>query len=142
MAAVAEMKQEWRQFKHDRPGERFENHRCRMDRHPTWHKVVRAVAGFALIALGVVFCILPGPGTVGIVFGLALLAGMSKSIAHLLDRVEPKLRRGLHRAHEFWRHLSTPRRVLLVAVAAILVGLGCYVVWQQWLGAKVSAILA
>ena len=141
MAAIAEWKHEWRLFKHDLPGERFENHRRRMNRHPTWHKVVRAILGSALIAIGIVFCVLPGPGTVGIFFGLALLAGMSRAIAYALDRVEPRIRHGLVRANVFWRGLSTARRALLIAVATIIVALGAVVVWRGWLGPAIAAYL-
>jgi hypothetical protein len=130
MAALAEMKQEWRLLKHDRPGERFDNHRERMDKGPTWKKVVRAVAGFTLIAVGIVFCILPGPGTVGIVLGLALLAGMSRPIARLMDRIEPKLRHVARRARAFWRRSSTPMRVVLLGSAAIVVGLAAFGAWR------------
>jgi len=137
MAAFAEIKHEWRQFKHDRPGARFDNHRQRMDDGPTWKKVARGIAGFALIALGIVFCILPGPGTVGIALGLALLAGMSKTIAHGLDRIEPKLRRGLRRAKAFWRGLSSGTRTLLIALAAAVAAVA-----GGWLAPMVASHLA
>lgn len=136
MAAVAEIKHEWRQFKHDRPGERFDNHRKRMDDGPTWKKVARGIAGFALIAVGIVFCILPGPGTVGIALGLALLAGMSKTIARLLDRLEPKLRRVLRRAQAFWRGLSTGARAALIGFAAAVVAIA-----GGWLAPMVAGYL-
>jgi Putative transmembrane protein (PGPGW) len=132
MAALAEMKHEWRLLKHDRPGERFDNHRRRMDKGPTWKKVLRGVAGFALVAVGIVFCILPGPGTVGIVLGLALLAGMSRTIARLMDRVEPKLRRVARRAVRFWRTLSTPARITLIGAGVTVVGFAGFVVWRHW----------
>lgn len=141
MAAFAEIKHEWRQFKDDRPGERFDNHRKRMDEQPTWHKVLRGAGGFALIALGIVFCILPGPGTVGIALGLALLAGMSKTIAHGLDRLEPRMRRGLASARAFWQGLSTGRRALLVSCASAVVALGVVVVWRGWVGPMVASYL-
>lgn len=134
MAALADMKHEWRLFKRDRPGERFDNHRRRMDHGPTWKKVARATVGIALLAVGIVFCVLPGPGTVGIVFGLALLAGMSSKMARLLDRAEPPVRRLARRARTFWRQRSTPARVLLITAAALVAaGLG-FVAWRYWIG--------
>lgn len=138
MAAFAEMKREWRRFKYDDPGERFNNHRRRMDTKPTWHKVARGAAGFLLIAVGIVFCILPGPGTLGILFGLALLAGMSQKIARALDRIEPKMRGGLRRARRFWHGLTKGKQALLIATAAVVVALGAVVVWRRWIGPIVA----
>lgn len=135
------MKREWRLFKHDDPGERFSNHRHRMDAKPTWHKVVHMAAGIALVGLGLVFWVLPGPGTIAVVFGLALLAGMSKTIAQWLDRIEQMLRRGLHRARRFWRGLTTGKRRFVLAVASVAVVLGAVVVWRGWLGPKVAGYL-
>lgn len=134
MAALAEMKHEWRLFKHDRPGERFENHRRRMDKGPAWKKVVFGVAGLVLVAVGIVFCILPGPGSVGIVFGLALLAGMSRPVARLMDRAEPKLRRVARRMLRFWRTRSLGTRVTLIGAAAIAIAFVGYVAWRHWFG--------
>jgi hypothetical protein len=134
MAFAADMRDEWRRFKHDPPGERFEKHRQRMERHPRWHQMVRATAGGLLVAIGVVLLFLPGPGLLGIIFGFALLAGMSRGIARMMDRVEPRTRAGLHRAHEGWRRLPQSRRALLVGTAAIVVAMGVDVVWRNWLG--------
>ena len=135
------MKQEWRRLKHDRPGERFENHRRRVQEKPKAHRVVLAIAGCALIAVGIVFCVLPGPGTLGIVMGLALLGGMSKTIARLMDRTEPKLRRGLHRANAFWHHLSQPKKALLITLTTIVVAMGVVVVWRGWVGPMVEGYI-
>lgn len=134
MAFAGELKQEWRRFKHDPPGERFEKHRQRMERQPRWKHVLRAFAGGALVVLGIVFCFLPGPGLLGIVFGLALLAGMSRPIASRMDRAEPRLRRGVDRSRAWWHHLSHPSRALLIGLTAIVVAMGVVVVWRDWLG--------
>jgi len=141
MAAFAEIKHEWRLLKHDRPGQRFRHHRERMSDSPKWKKIARAAAGFALIAIGIVFCILPGPGTLGIVLGLALLAGMSKSIARLLDRIEPRVRHGLARAQRFWHELPRAKKAILIVTATIVVALGAVVVWRGWVGPIVASHL-
>ena len=133
------MKQEWRRLKHDRPGERFENHRRRVQEKPKAHRVALAIAGCALIAVGIVFCVLPGPGTLGIVMGLALLGGLSKTIARLMDRTEPKLRHGLRRANAFWHHLSRPKKALLITVTTLVVAMGVVVVWRGWVGPMVAS---
>ena len=135
------MKSEWQLLKHDRPGERFENHRRRVQQKPKAHRVALAIAGFALIAVGIVFCVLPGPGSLGIVLGLALLGGMSRRISRLMDRAEPKLRRGLRRANELWHHLSRPKKALLITVTTVVVVLGAFVVWKNWMGPVVESYL-
>ena len=139
VAAIAEIKQEWRRLKRDQPGERFDNHRRRMSTKPKWQKVVRGVLGVALIGVGIVFCILPGPGTLGIVLGLALLGGMSKTISGWMDRIEPKLRRGLSHMRRFWQHLSRPKKALLITLTTIVVAMGVVVVWKGWVGPMVAS---
>ena len=133
MAFAGEMKQEWRRFKDDRPGIRFENHRQRMEQHPRWHQMIRAVIGGAFVVLGIAFCFLPGPGLLGIVFGLALLAGMSRRIAGGMDRAEPRVRHGVHRSRTWWHRLPHARRALLIGFTAIVVAMGIVVVWRDWL---------
>ena len=136
---IAELKTEWQLLKHDRPGERFENHRRRVQKKSKAHRVALAVVGCALIAVGVVFCVLPGPGSLGIVLGLALLGGMSRTIARLMDRAEPKMRAGLHRANAFWHRLSTPKKALLITVTTVVVVMGAFVVWKNWMGPVVES---
>ena len=138
MAIALEMKREWRRFKHDRPGQRFENHRKRMEDSPHWKRVLRAIAGFALVIVGIVFCFLPGPGLLGVVFGLALLAGMSRWLSHQMDRAEPRIRHGIHRSQDWWHHLSTGRRALLTGSAAIVLAFGVDIVWRNWVGPMIS----
>jgi hypothetical protein len=54
--------------------------------------VLRVAVGIVLVALGLVFGPLPGPGFVPALAGLALLAGESQRIATSLDRAEVKVR--------------------------------------------------
>ena len=128
-------------LKHDRPGERFENHRRRMQKQATWKKALRAIGGVALIGVGIVFCVLPGPGSLGIVLGLALLGGMSKTIAGTMDRIEPKMRRGLEHMRLFWAALSKPKKALLITLTTIVVAMGVVVVWRGWVGPMVEGYI-
>src|SRR4051794_35286627 len=96
MGELAEMKHEWKLFKHDEPGQRFTHHRERMLQRSKMLNVIGLIAGIALIAAGVLFCFLPGPGSVLIVFGLALVGARWARMANLMDRVEPKLRHFFH----------------------------------------------
>lgn len=118
-SALAELKQEWRHFKHDRPGERFCNHRTRMQKKSRAHSIVAGALGVVLIAAGIFFLFVPGPGLPLIVFGLALLGTHSARLSHDLDRVEPWLRRAGHRLADQWRTMSRLRKTLLIIACAI-----------------------
>lgn len=138
MAIAVEMKREWRRFKDDQPGERFENHRRRMEHAPRWQHVLRGLAGLALVVVGIVFCFLPGPGLLGVVFGLALLAGMSRWLSRMLDRAEPRIRDGLHRTNEWWHELPTRGQALLVGTAALVAAFGIDLVVKRWVEPMLS----
>jgi len=88
------LKVAWREFWHDVPGQRF-GHRYKRHNARGRGKLGRVLligAGIVLIALGLVFGPLPGPGFVPALAGLALLAGESRRIATVLDRAEVKVR--------------------------------------------------
>lgn len=138
MAAAREIQHEWRRFRHDPPGMRFRNHRHRMKRKPRWLTIVRLVIGVALVAAGVVFLFLPGPGLVGIFFGVALLAGMSTGLARLLDRAEPWARARVDGARAWWRRRSRGAQGAVIALAAVVAAAGGFVVWTEWLGPRVA----
>lgn len=88
---------EWHLFKTDVPGRRFRNHKKRMEHQPTALKVALLVLGILLLAAGVFFCFIPGPGTPLIVMGLALIAARWAWLAHKLDHGEPKARAWWHK---------------------------------------------
>ena len=91
------LKSSWHEFWHDVPGQRFGH---RYERHNAGDRskagrVLLIGTGILLVALGLVFGPLPGPGFVPALAGLALLAGESQRIATSLDRAEVKVRRWL-----------------------------------------------
>jgi uncharacterized protein (TIGR02611 family) len=51
-------------------------------------RIVKIIVGFTLLALGVLMLVLPGPGWLTIVVGLAMLAGEFIWAKRLLDRVK------------------------------------------------------
>jgi uncharacterized protein (TIGR02611 family) len=51
-------------------------------------RIFRIVAGFTLLAAGVVMLITPGPGWVAILFGLGLLAAEFVWARRLMDRIK------------------------------------------------------
>lgn len=128
--ALDALKQEWLRFKHDRPGERFENHRRRMSHHPHWHRVLRGVAGGTLVVLGIALCFLPGPGLLFLAFGLALVAGMSPWLAHRMDRGEPRMRTWTGEQQRAWKRLPERTRVVIATLTGVFLGLAALVVWD------------
>jgi hypothetical protein len=118
-SALADLKQEWRQFAHDAPGERFCNHRTRMQKKSRAHSIVAGALGVLLLAAGIVFLFIPGPGLPLIIFGLALIATHSDRLSHLLDRAEPALRHAGRRIETRWKAMSRLRKILLITTGAI-----------------------
>jgi hypothetical protein len=132
MATIALVKQEWRAFKRDQPGKRFENQRRRMRNGPRALMVGQVVLGVLLIAGGGVLLVVPGPGLLFIVFGLALIAGLSKRLAGVLDRMEPPVRRAATATRDRWRALPMLAKVGLGAVAALVVAAFAYGMYRLW----------
>lgn len=130
----ADIRDEWHLLKDDSPGRRFQNHRERMLHGSRVLAMVRAVVGIVLLAAGVVLLFIPGPGLLVIVFGLALLAGMSASLARVMDRAEPAIRHGAHRSKERWAARSTAGKSALVAVVVAGVLLAAYAMARYWFG--------
>lgn len=122
MGALADVKQDWDSFKDDEPGRRFRRQNGRLKNKPTAVRAAMAIGGIVLLAGGVVLCFIPGPGLPLIVFGFALLAGLSRSLARTLDRAEPVLRHKAKQARRGWSGLSRGAQVLAVAAAVVAVG--------------------
>jgi hypothetical protein len=139
MGALAEVKQEWKSFKDDEPGERFRNHRERMKEKPRGHSVVALAIGVLLVAGGVVLLFIPGPGSLLIVFGVALIASHSKTLSAKMDRAEPKLRELGRRGKRRWQAMPGRAKlgmILALGLLAVAAGLGMwkYVVAAYLLG--------
>ena len=82
------LREYWRAFRADPPGQRFQNRYWRRNarRSSIWRKLLVIVAGLALLAIGIVMLVLPGPGSLVIVLGAALVAEESLWASRLLDR--------------------------------------------------------
>lgn len=92
----------WNSFWRDAPGRRFTRRYERLrerGHHPLW-RALRGLLGVALILVGAVFMVLPGPGIVPVIAGLALLASDSSRIARGLDRAELAIRGWLERRRQ------------------------------------------
>lgn len=133
MSARAKLESQWKAFKHDEPGHRFEHQRVRMKENGRGLRVATTVIGSLLVASGLVMLFIPGPGLLVSFFGLALIAGVSRRLAHLLDRMEPVARRWAHRAKAAWKGASIPAKVALIAMAVGLAGAAAYGMYRWWL---------
>jgi uncharacterized membrane protein YbaN (DUF454 family) len=129
-SALADMKHEWRQFRHDEPGARFRNHRQRMQKKSRKHAAVTLALGVLLLAAGVVLLFIPGPGLPLIVFGLALVATHSRRLSDHLDRLEPSLRHQGHRLAERWNAMPRRNKAALITGSLVLVSLFLMAIWK------------
>jgi hypothetical protein len=121
-STIDNVKREWRAFKHDEPGVRFQHQHDRMQKKAHSIRIAQAAAGLILTIAGIVLLFVPGPGLLVMVFGLALLAGLSNALAKLLDRAEPPLRHEAQLLRRGWHRLAGSAKVGLAGLA--LVGLG------------------
>lgn len=92
--------------------------------------LVRAGLGIALVALGVLMLVIPGPGLLVIVLGLAVLGSVWSPVARVMDWLELRVLR-------FLRWLRR-QNIAVQAVAGLLVLAGCagalYVTWLLTFG--------
>lgn len=100
----AGLKKHWHDLASGKPGHRFESHYRRSHRSAShFHRICKLCAAFLLILVGIVLLFIPGPGSVLIVIGAALLAQESEGTARALDSLEMKLRRLISRARQLAR---------------------------------------
>lgn len=117
-----ELSEHWDDFKHYPPGERFE--RYYRSRHHTQRslgkKALLISAGILIMATGVIFLAIPGPGLLVMLVGAALIARESLFVSRLFDRVEPHLWQLTKWCEAKWRNLSLGGKALLIATAVLL----------------------
>lgn len=88
---------------------------------------IRMVAGVLLTLAGVFLLAVPGPGTVVMALGLAMVAGESVTVAKFLDWLEVKLRALYQRLRQVWKGWSRLQRILFVTAVLVLLGsIGSY----------------
>ncbi|HEY4179145.1 MAG TPA: PGPGW domain-containing protein [Kofleriaceae bacterium] len=132
MSVRAKLQHQWREFKNDQPGKRFENQHDRMAKESRGLLVAQTVIGALLLVGGIILLFIPGPGLLLMVFGLALIAGISRSLARLLDRAEPPVHRAAHRAKLWWKHASTAVHAALIAGAGVIASAAAFVAYRVW----------
>lgn len=125
-----EWKQQWQAFKKSRPGSRFRDRyeRSRQTRSskPAFLRFLQPVIALLLVAAGVVFCAIPGPGVPLLIIGAGLLADEWRPLAQALDWLEVRIRSGIAKAKRWWCHAPLLARSGVILVAAVIAGGAAY----------------
>lgn len=89
----------WHELKSGTPGRRFVSFYEERHRHPEGQatRALVMAAGLALLLLGTLMIVTPGPGVVFVLLGASLVASESRGMAHALDWCELRLRAMLGR---------------------------------------------
>lgn len=128
------LKKRWRSFKSSAPGKRFQlvYHERQKRRDEPWKKWVAAGLGGILCLTGLFLLPAPGPGSLVLIGGLALIAGESLVTARFLDWSEVRLRKLVRWAMKRWRRMSVAAKAAGVTVV-VLVTLGLATgAWLWW----------
>ena len=96
------LKQDLHEFLDDAPGKRFERRytRKRRDRVSTAGRFAWLAGGVALVLVGFVFFVIPGPGILFVAAGVACIAQESRRLAQFCDRLEVQVRKLLTRVRK------------------------------------------
>jgi len=117
-----ELAEHWDHFRHHPPGERFE--RYYRSRHHTKRSVGKKAllvgTGILIMAAGVVFLAIPGPGLLVMMGGAVLIARESLFVSRLFDRCEPRLWQLTKWCEAKWRNLSLGGKALLIVPFLLL----------------------
>lgn len=116
------LKRSWRSLRDAPPGERFRRY---YDDHndadrPWWKRALSFGVALVVIAVGIVALPAPGPGTLVLALGGALLGRELLPVARALDWVEVRLRRLLSWGKRMWKHASPIGRVGLAVIAVVV----------------------
>jgi hypothetical protein len=114
-----EIKQHWAQFRRYPQGERFERYygsRHNVERGPL-KKILLISTGILIMAAGVVFLAIPGPGLLVMLLGAVLIARESLFVSRLFDRLEPHLWKFARWCRQTWQGLSSASKTALVVIA-------------------------
>jgi hypothetical protein len=101
---IAALKKNWNELSKEPPGRRFQNRHRRQDRRgSSTSRTLKLAASFVLILAGAVLLVIPGPGSVLIVIGAALLAEESMIVARFMDRAEMRIRKWIRAGRTWWK---------------------------------------
>lgn len=133
---IKKLKDDWREFADDEPGQRFQNRYHRRRENEKSHILLRIF----LITLGAVIALsslvlapLPGPGWGTVFIGLMILGGELLPAARFLDWAEVRLRRLWKPIRDIWKS-SVFGKIAMIAVAVILVAAFVYLTYYLLFG--------
>ena len=131
---LSKVKRRWRSFAAEPAGQRFKAAYQRQHRgtHSVAAKVAWLAAGLALVVIGGVFLVIPGPGLPVVLVGGALIARQSRPIASFLDKLEVLVRRLWRKASGWWKKAPLTLRAALVVMVLAAAGGAAWVVWQRF----------
>lgn len=88
------LKRRWQEFKRFSPGQRFQRlyERRQRTRRSPWKRLLYLGTALVLVIAGMVMLPAPGPGTVVVALGAAMLAQESSLVARALDWCEARIR--------------------------------------------------
>jgi hypothetical protein len=115
-------RQHWRELRRGRPGRRFQDRYERSRREENRTGALKRIAlitvAIALLAVGLVLTVIPGPAFVFFILAGALLAGESRIIAKFMDWCEVRARRIIGWAKRLWGRIPGVARVAVIMVVA------------------------
>ena len=131
------LKEQWRLFRQDRPGERFRNLYVRRERssHARLKKFVFLGGGLVAIAVGIVTYPIPVvPSDFVILFGIASVAQASRGGARALDWLELRLQPVFRVAYRVWKPLPRWAKTTLIILWSALLAWGGFALYRHLAG--------
>lgn len=121
-----------RRFRESQPGARFQElyHLHQLTRRSPWVRWLLIMLGVAIIAVGLIALPAPGPGTLVLAIGGALMARESLAVARALDWLEVRLRRVGRWARRLWHGTPLWAKVVIGLAGVALVALVGVGAWQ------------
>jgi uncharacterized protein (TIGR02611 family) len=133
---LGRLKNDWRRLARAPAGTRFRGlHRAHQRRRRRGSSRVWTVtAGLAIMSVGVVALPAPGPGTLVIILGAALVARESATVARVLDWLELRLRRAVEWCRAVWRGAPPVGKVMAALAGLGLAGAAVLVAYSVLVG--------
>lgn len=115
------LQRSWRHFRDAEPGARFMVHyrEHQAGSRSQFATVAYVVLGAAMIVVGVVGLVVPGPGILGIALGAAIMAQESETASKALDHFELWIWKWVTAFKRWWGKASLPARFLVTTVGCI-----------------------
>jgi uncharacterized membrane protein YbaN (DUF454 family) len=134
LLVLGALKNRRQELAHEPPGHRFQNrYRKKKQEGSSRLRMLWLIAGFVLMAAGLVLLVIPGPGSVLLIIGAAFLAEESQVAARILDRLELKLRKLGELALNRWRRTGMVARSLVIASTLATTAMAAWLAYSYFL---------